>query len=222
MTRAIKALCLLLLFAEGGVVCGQGAGQTYAVVADESDIHWVVYKAGALKRVGHNHAIAVGTLRGTVWRDAADLSASRFELDFAVAELTVDDPALRATLGADFASVPTADDIAGTRRNMLGEDVLRGAEHPTIRIAGTGPVTRDGVQTLAVRVELLGRTVALTLPTRVSFDGDELRAVGVFDLDHADLGLKPFKALLGALQVSERLSFSYEVVARLEPLAPLL
>ena len=46
---------------------------------------------------------------------------------------------LRSTLGADFASVPTADDIAGTRSNMLGDKVLDGEKHPRIRIAGTGP-----------------------------------------------------------------------------------
>lgn len=222
MVRAIKALCLVALSMSGAMAAAQDAGQTYAVVSDESQIHWLVYKAGALKRVGHNHAIGVGALQGTVRRDTADLGASRFELEFAVADLTVDDPALRSTLGADFASVPTAEDIAGTRRNMLGEDVLDGEKHPKIRIAGTGPVMREGVQTLAIRVELLGKTVSLTVPTRVTLDGDEIHAAGEFDLDHADLGMKPFEVMLGALQVGEKLSFSYDIVARLVPAAPLL
>ena len=83
---------------------------------------------------------------------------------------------LRSTLGADFASVPTADDIAGTRNNMLSDNVLDGEKYPRIRIVGTGPMTRDGKQVLAVKVELLGRTVDLTVPTEVTISGRELRA----------------------------------------------
>ena len=71
--------------------------------------------------------------------DKSNLGASRFELEFSVANLVVDDPMLRSTLGADFASVPTADDIAGTRGNMLGDKVLDGEKYPRIRIVGTGP-----------------------------------------------------------------------------------
>ena len=34
--------------------------ETYQVDAGASDIHWRVYKAGALSRLGHNHVISVG------------------------------------------------------------------------------------------------------------------------------------------------------------------
>ena len=37
---------------------------------------------------------------------------------------------------------------------------------------------------------------------------------GEFDLNHADLGMQPFTALMGALQVGEKMSFSYHVIAR--------
>ena len=46
--------------------------------------------------------------------------------------------------------------------------MLDGEKHPHIRLVGTGPVTVDGKQTLAVKVELLGRTVDLTVPTEVT------------------------------------------------------
>ena len=71
-----------------------------------------------------------------------------------------------------------------------------------------------GKQALAVQVELLGRTVDLTVPTEVSIDGGELRATGEFELNHADLGMEPFSVMLGALAVGEKLSFSYDVKAR--------
>jgi hypothetical protein len=153
-------------------------------------------------------------LGGSVTVNARDLSASRFELEFSVGKLVVDDPMLRGTLGPEFASVPTADDIAGTTKNMLSDRVLDGEKHPRIRIVGTGPMGREGEQALAVQVEMLGRTVDLTVPTEVTISGGELRAKGEFELNHADLGMEPFSVMLGALAVGQKLSFSYDVKAR--------
>jgi polyisoprenoid-binding protein YceI len=215
MGRVVLALCLSGWLANGAVDA-QGASERYVVDPAESQLHWLVYKAGALARLGHNHTIAAGDLSGTVTVNANDLGASRFELGFSVASLVVDDPALRATLGADFASVPTADDIAGTRTNMLSERVLDGEKYPGLRILGTGPVARNGRQVLNVQVEMLGRTVDLTVPTEVSIDNGELRAKGEFELNHADLGMQPFSVMMGALQVGEKLSFTYDVKARRE------
>jgi polyisoprenoid-binding protein YceI len=121
---------------------------------------------------------------------------------------------LRSTQGADFASVPTADDISGTRGNMLSDKVLDGEKYPRIRIVGTGPMTREGKQVLTVKVEMLGRTVDLTVPTEVTIAGDELRAQGEFELNHADLGMQPFSVMMGALQVGEKLFFAYDIKAR--------
>ena len=118
MARAVLVLCLTGWLASGTAVA-QDAGERYVVDAAQSDLHWLVYKAGALARLGHNHTIAAGDLTGNVAVDKGNLGASRFELEFSVANLVVDDPMLRGTLGADFASVPTADDIAGTREQHV-------------------------------------------------------------------------------------------------------
>jgi hypothetical protein len=198
----------------GGTALGQDGGESYVVDATRSDLHWLVYQAGALARLGHNHTIAVGDLRGNVSVNESDVAASRFELEFAVANLVVDDPMLRGTRGADFHSVPTADDVAGTKANMLSDRVLDGANHPRIRIVGTGPVTREGRQVLSVEVDVLGRTVKLTVPTNVTIADGEVRATGEFELNHADLGIRPFRVMMGALQVGEKLFFSYDVKAR--------
>jgi hypothetical protein len=61
---------------------------------------------------------------------------------------------------------------------------------------------------------LQGRSVPLSIPTRVVVEGDEIKASGEFELNHADLGMKPFSVMLGALQVGEKLTFSYAVTAR--------
>jgi polyisoprenoid-binding protein YceI len=213
MSKSVAKLWLAALLL-AGTGFAQEAERTYSVDPAASDVHWLVYKAGALARLGHNHTIAVGDLRGTVRTNAADVAASQFELEFNVASLVVDDPALRKTLGADFESVPSAKDIEGTKGNMLGDRVLSGDKFPKIRIVGNGPVARDGAQVLTVKVELLGRTVDLTVPTQVTIDDQLVKATGEFELNHADLGMKPFSVMAGALQVGEKLSFSYSVTAR--------
>jgi hypothetical protein len=167
-----------------------------------------------MARLGHNHTVAVGDLTGNVMVNRDDLAKSQFDLQFSAENLVVDDPALRGTLGEGFTSVPSPDDIAGTRSNMLSERVLQADMHPQIRLVGTGPAMAGGMQELAIKVEILGRTVDLKVPTAVTIDGEQLHAKGQFELNHADLGMKPFSVMMGALQVGEKLSFSYDVTAR--------
>lgn len=207
---AIGLMALLV----GGVAPGQESGERYVVDPAQSDFHWLVYKAGAFSRFGHNHTIAVGDLSGNVLVNRGDLAQSQFDLQFGVGQLVVDNPELRATLGEDFSSVPKPDDIAGTKKNMLSERVLDGEKHPQIRITGTGPTTSGAMQELAVKVEMLGRVIDLKVPTNVTIDGDQLRATGEFELNHADLGMQPFSIMAGALQVGEKLSFSYDIRAQ--------
>jgi hypothetical protein len=213
MVRLRYGLALALLVASS---VGAEEGRQYAVDAAGSDVHWLVYKAGTLARLGHNHVISVAELTGSV-SAGADPSTSHFELQFPVAALVVDDAKLRSGLGPDFASVPSADDVAGTRKNMLSERVLMGDHFATIRITGQGPSGTAGAQTLQITVELLGRSVALTVPTTVELHGDELTASGEFDLTHAALGMTPFSVMLGALQVADKMRFVYRIHATAAP-----
>ena len=185
----------------------------YEIDVERSDLHWLVYRAGALSRFGHDHVISVGEMTGTVLLHP-DLEHSRFELEIPVEGLVVDDPQLRALEGEEFASEPSAEDIAGTRRNMLSEAVLDAERHPVLRITGTGPVVKGGSESLEVTVEILGRSIPLTVPTTLRLDEETLEASGTFQLTHETLGMEPFSVMMGALQVAEELDFAYRVTAR--------
>ena len=210
MVRLRYGLAAVLLFAG---YAGADESRQYTIDAAGSDVHWLVYKSGSLARLGHNHVISVAGLAGNVTADGATLSASHFELQFPVASLVVDDPTLRSGLGQDFSSVPSADDIAGTRKNMLSERVLMGDHFSTIRVSGQGPVGAADTQTLQITVDLLGRSVALTVPTKVEVRGDEISASGEFELTHTALGMTPFSVMLGALQVADKMKFVYRIHA---------
>jgi hypothetical protein len=184
----------------------------YAVDPASSDIHWRVYKAGTFARFGHNHVVSVGELSGQVTRDAAS-GAGTFELTIPVAGLVIDDPALRSAYGEEFSSKPSEDDIAGTRENMLGDRVLDAGHYPMLRIHGRADAGASEEATLAISVELLGRTVPVSVTCSIVVENDILTASGEFRLTHADLGMEPFNVMLGALAVAPELDFSFDVRA---------
>ena len=215
MRPAFRLSALLGLLGAGAAA--HAVDNTYAIDAAASDVHWLVYKAGTFSRLGHNHVIAARGIQGKVTVDAANSAKSTFEIVIPVAQMEIDNAALRSGLGQDFASVPSADDIAGTRKNMLSERVLVGDMFPTIRLTGAGLSGASPGQTLKVKVELLGRAIELTLPTTVSVTPELVEASSEFELNHADLGMQPFSVMMGALQVGEKLSFSYHIVARPVP-----
>lgn len=202
----------LLLFC-GSVLAQPAQTVSYEIDSAESQVYWLVYSAGALSRLGHNHAISTPALTGMV-EVAPQISLSSFSVEIPVATLVVDDPVLRAQLGGEFSGNPSADDIAGTRRNMLSERLLNADQHPILRISGTGPQGETGVQTLALSVEIAGTTAEVIVPANVSIEGSTVTAEGTFRLTHEALGLRPFSALMGTLKVAEEMDFHYRIVAR--------
>lgn len=186
--------------------------RAYQIDWARSDVHWQIYKAGTFARLGHNHVISITEAEGQVVVEP-EIEASRFELSVEVETLMVDDAALRATKGEDFASEPSEDDIAGTKRNMLGESVLDGDRFPLVRVSGTNLTALDEDATIDLTFELLGRSVTHTVPARVTIEGDVLTATGEFSLQHEDLGMEPFSVMLGALKVGPQIDFLYHVHA---------
>ena len=209
------AVCACGLFAAS--LSAQESGiWSFAIDAARSDVHWRVYKAGVFSRLGHNHVIAVNNLSGKIevpTEFVPDWEKARWYLEFAAADLVVDDADIRSRYGEEFASDPTLDDVAGTRRNMLGEQVLQENAYPTIRVTGVGLAGTMQAASLQVEVEMLGRTIALELPGSISVSDDEIVAEGTFSLEHADLGLEPFSAMMRTLRVAERLDFHYRIYA---------
>jgi len=192
-------------------------GVPYEVAAAESLLSVRVYKAGTLAAAGHNHLIASHELQGTVYLPDEPLQAS-FEVRFAVDSLTVDEAALRAALhSGDFP--PEVPDSAreGTRRNMLSAALLDGANHPQIVLRAVAlaelapPVTGGVLAHVAVSVRDGEHEIAL--PVRWQRARGTLTVDADTTLRQSELGLKPFSALLGALQVQDEMQVSLHLVA---------
>ncbi len=185
----------------------------YKVVGEESLLQILVYRGGAMAKLGHNHVIASHQLTGSVYV-TDDPLATRFDVSFPVNELTVDEPAMRERAGADFPpNVPQAA-RDGTRKNLLSEALLDGANHPAIRLRATDVQPASDGYDVGVEVTLKGQTHALRVPVAVQRADGTLTATGEFPLRQSDLGLKPFSVAMGTLVVVDEMRIQFRLVAR--------
>lgn len=189
-----------------------GETRVYTVDAAQSEVYWRIYRAGALASFGHSHVISIGEMNGTVTLNS-DLSAAEWSLSFPVAGLVIDDPELRSRYGEEFESVPSDDDKAGTRTNMLTDRVLNGDLYTEIRLTGTGVDGSLANAALPVSIEILGRTIEQVFPASITIGADALTVEGEYRLTHADLGMEPFTAFGGAVAVGEDIDLSYRLHA---------
>jgi len=193
-------------------------GRPYEVQPAQSALLILVYRGGALGAAGHNHLIASHDLSGAVYLPA-DLARSSFELHLPLASLTVDEPQLRAAQpGEDFPPGVPDSARAGTRHNMLGEALLDAAQYPQIELRALSvsvpPGTAAGEALVRVQCEVKGERHAVSVPVHYELRGDMLTASGQFALRQTQLGLTPFSAMLGALQVQDEMRISLQVSAR--------
>ncbi len=190
-------------------------GRPFDVASHESLLTILAFRGGTLAKVGHNHVIASHDVAGTFYVPD-DVSHSTFELHIPVAQLSIDEPGLRAKEGPDFPTDVPDSAKEGTRRNMLSESLLNGAQFPDIALVSQHiDATAGGSQVRAdVQVTVRGQTHTVSVPVVYSLQNGELTASGDLPLKQTDLGLTPFSALLGALAVENEMRVRFRIVAR--------
>jgi hypothetical protein len=194
------------------------AGRPFDVIAADSRLIVLVYRAGTLAALGHNHVIACRCVTGTIYLPR-DPARAGFDLRIAVMQFTVDDPALRAAEHSpDFPPDVTRSARQGTRHNMLGAALLNAARYPDIALRSAGlrpsPDGKRDDRVAQVLVRLDGEWHSVTVPVRYEIRDDEIVATGEFPLRQTDLGLTPFSALGGALRVRDGMKVWLRLVAR--------
>lgn len=186
---------------------------THKVVAEESLLQILVYRGGAMARLGHNHVIASHHLEGDVYV-AGDPTATRFDIRVPVNELTVDEPALRAEAGPEFPpGVPQAA-RDGTRKNLLSDALLDGANYPVIRLRATDAVAVGEGFDLGVEISIKDQMRQVRVPVTLERKPGALIARGEFPLKQSDLGLEPFSVAMGTLVVLDEMKIRFEISAR--------
>lgn len=184
----------------------------YEVSAAKSEVHILVYRGGALSRLGHDHVVTSRALSGRVWLHP-DFPSSGFELSFPVNELIVDDPQSRHAVGGDFPpDIPPADK-EGTHRNMLRPEVLDAQRYPHVSLRSTEVTGSFQFPRLTARVTIKDASRDIEIPATLALEGTQLTASGEFDVVQTQFGIKPFSIALGALEVQDRLHVRFSIVA---------
>jgi len=186
-----------------------GPAETWEVAVSRLEVR--VYRDGPMAKFAHNHLISSTAITGRI--DLRDpRTASGFALELPLDSLIVDDEAARRVAGDDFATPVPQKDRDGTRRNMLGTQVLDVARQPVLRLTSDGITGGPENFTARVRVALRGEERVIEVPVTITEQDGVLRLHANLKLRHADLGLTPFTAGLGAIRVRDE----FEIDCRLE------
>jgi hypothetical protein len=196
-------------------------GVPYDVAGTESLLTILVFKGGALAAAGHNHLIASHELSGTFYV-GSDVLQTTFEVHIPVGTLSVDESALRSQEhSADFPPEVPDSAKSGTKHNMLGEALLDGEHHAEIVLRGLRlqEAQPPAPGALVAEMEALVRDEPHTLRVPVHYEraAGTLIVSGDMSVRQTDLGLKPFSAMLGALQVQDEMRVRFRIVAHESP-----
>lgn len=169
-----------------------------------------VRRAGVFARLGHDHVVASHDVSGFV---APDLG--RADLLVPLDKLAVDESALRSEAG--FTTQPTAEDVAGTRHNMLSK-VLETQKYPAalIHIAqniSSTPAATTATAVLTVSITLHGVTRTYSVAPTIVPTADGLIVSGSMQFTQSEFGITPFSILNGAIRVQDELNLRFRIVA---------
>jgi YceI-like domain len=204
--------CALVLCISAGDLANASDGQVqYRVVPGKSEIRILVFRAGSLSRLGHNHVISTTNVSGSASQGNPD-EERRIDLRIPVSSLIVDDPAARGEEGQAFAGEVSAKDAEATRDNMLGAKLLDEEQYDDIRIVSSRISGSRPDLTVHALITIKGEEHTLELPALVHQAGDGLVVSGTTKISHDELGLSPFSAAFGALRVADDMIVRYRIV----------
>ena len=194
-------------------------GRLWRLDAEASLLQVLAFRQGALAALGHNHVLTAPRLQGWLQLpegaadplrlQAAQLARSRFALALRLDELQLDEPAQRARLGPAFASVPSAEAIAATRANLLGESMLDAARHPWLQVRSVQLLGEGALLLAEIELDWHGQRRRQWLPLALSWQeagqgqGQVLRVQGQLALRLTDFGIQPLSLLGGMLAVQD-------------------
>jgi len=184
----------------------------YRIAPEQSMLHILVYRGGAMANLGHNHVISSQSVAGYVWLHD-DLARSGFNITQSVNDLIIDDAKTRSDEGSDFQTNVTDSARAGTRTNMLKPEQLDGEHFPVIRLQSV-TITGDAkTAQVKVRITIKNQSREVMVPVQLNRDAQALHVRGEFPLKQSDFGITPYSVAMGALQVVDQVNIKFELVA---------
>jgi hypothetical protein len=184
---------------------------TYRIDSSKSELRVLVYRAGALARLGHNHVLVNRAVSGSV-QVGATLSASSFSISVPAKSFIVDDSQARSEEGGDFPDGVPEDAKAGTFSNLQSAMVLNAVQFPAITVKSMAITGTPGALSAALTINIAGHESIVHAPFTLESDSHGLTAAGSLELKQTAIGLTPYSLMLGALQVQDAMRLKFRFV----------
>jgi hypothetical protein len=186
------------------------AAGEYRIDSGASEVRLLVYRAGPLANLGHNHVMVNRAVAGLV-QIGTDVPASSFSLRMRADGFVVDDAQARQEEGGDFPGDVPEDAKAGTRRNLLGSAVLNAAEFPDITVKSASLAGNLDELNADLEISAAGHTSRISVPLSLQGDAYHFIATGSTELRQTALGLIPYSLMHGALQVQDAIQLKFKI-----------
>ena len=178
----------------------------YRLDASRSKFMARALAGGLLWFKGHDHLIAVREFTGEARLDPALITNSSLEIIAKAASMEETSSAF---------TEPQKQII----NQELREIVLLPDQYPDITFRSTGVTVKSAAANqydlkIAGNLTLLGVTRPITIPTKLTVSGDELRAQGDFSIDRSDFKVKATSAFHGLVRVRHKVKFEFDIVGR--------
>ncbi len=169
------------------------------------------FRAGPAAKVGHNHVLSAPRFVGFYYLPPPGAGSGRFDLEFRLDELVIDEPGYRATLGAAFATKLSPEAIQGTQDHMLGEDNLQADRYPFVQVRSIEILGESPKFMAVVEISMHGQRRQLLVPLTVGGLPDRLEVSGSFAIRQSDFGAKPYSVLGGLMAVLDEVFIEFNL-----------
>lgn len=199
-----QTAALSLAPAEAKAAVISPSASRYQLDASASKFMAHASRSGFLWFKGHGHHIAVREFTGEAVLDPDSLGNSSL------------------TINAKSASMEeTSDVFTAPQKQIINKElhdiVLLPDQYPEITFRSTqvtGSSTGPGQYDLKIsgNLTLLGTTRLITIPTRVTVSGNQMRAQGEFSISRGDFKVKATSAFHGMVRIADKVSFEFDIV----------
>lgn len=180
------------------------ATERYVLDPSQSKFFAHALAGGLLWFKGHNHLIAVREFTGEVQLTSNSVTPASLEI-IAKAESMVET--------SDVFTEPQKQII----NKELREIVLHPDQYPDIIFKSTSVTVKQSTADqhelkIAGDLTLHGVTRPITIPTKLSFTGNDIRARGEFSINRGDFNVKATSAVHGLVRVRKKIKFTFDII----------
>ncbi len=217
LRRLRIVLCLCVVLAAAGYPLANGnstswskavddsslAAQRYTLDASQSKFIAHALRGGLFWFKGHDHAVAVREFTGEAQLSPDAITASSLQITAKTESMV------------ETSSVFT-DQQKQIINKELREIVLLPAQYPEIVFRSTNVSGKQNGSQYDLKITgdltVHGVTRQITIPTKVTVTGNDLRAQGEFSISRDDFKVKATSAFHGLVRVRNKLKFTFDIV----------